>query len=85
MSNTTRSIFGPAKVTHRVIESLSHGPLARRINIIRERENKHVTMYLISGETAHVESFKDLVESLIRLEIELGYPTHHILNPSYGY
>ena len=85
MSNTSRFIFGPSKVTHRVIESLSRGPLARRINIVRERENEQVTMYLIYGETVHVESFKELVESLVRLEIELGYPTHSTLNPQYGY
>ena len=85
MANKTKSFIGPTMVTNKIVESLCHGPLARRVNLIREKDRNGVAVYLVFGEERYVDSYIELVESLIKLESKLTYPTRHIVNPAYGY
>ena len=85
MANRTKSFIGPTMVTNRIVESLGHGPLARRVNLVRQKDKNGVAEYLVFGEERYVDSYIELVESLIKLDSKLTYPTHHILNPAYGY
>jgi len=85
MANKTKSFIGPVQSTNRIVESLAHGPIARRVNVIRENERKGIAVYLVFGEEIYVNSYIELAEALIRLENKMTYPTRHILNPSYGY
>ena len=85
MANKTKSFIGPTMVTNKIVESLCRGPSARRVNLIREKDKNGVAVYLVFGEERYVDSYIELVESLIKLESKLTYPTRHILNPVYGY